>query len=77
MSGYAECPDCQKMRDDWLNAMIALDVKRVAQITGQAISHMAGKKNDPEFLGTDSELRPKKRKVLARRVQKGGGTSVR
>lgn len=70
-----ECKECQKMRDDWLNAMIALDVARVAQITGQALVHMAGNKDDPELHGADKGLQPKKRKVLARRVQKGSGAS--
>ena len=68
-----DCPDCQKMRDDWLNAMIALDVARVAKVTGQAVAHMVGVGNDIELHSTDSGLRGKKRKLLASRVQKSGG----
>lgn len=38
------CTECQKMRDDWLNAMIALDVARVAGVTVEAVKHMVAPK---------------------------------
>ena len=38
------CTECQKMRDDWLNAMIALDVARVAGVTVEAVKHIAKRK---------------------------------
>lgn len=35
------CTECQKMRDDWLNAMIAMDVARVAGVTVEAVKHIS------------------------------------
>lgn len=40
------CQTCKEMRDDWLKAMIDLDAKRVARLTGEGLRHMARRKPD-------------------------------
>ena len=34
------CETCSQMRLDWLNAMIAADVARLASVTVQAVKHI-------------------------------------
>jgi len=48
------CETCSQMRLDWLNAMIALDVKRVAALTAQALQHIVAPK--PNKDGTDGTV---------------------
>ena len=45
------CETCHQMRMDWLNAMIALDVAKVASITTQAVAHMVGADDGAEIRG--------------------------
>lgn len=39
---------CQKLRLDWLNAMIAADMARLASVTVQAVKHIVAPKEDPK-----------------------------
>lgn len=40
------CTKCQKLRDDWLDAMIARDVARLAKTTAEAVKHIIKPKDD-------------------------------
>ena len=48
------CEKCSQLRLDWLNAMISLDVKRVAALTAQGLQHIVTPK--PNKDGTDGTV---------------------
>ena len=48
------CEKCSQMRLDWLNAMIAMDVKRLASVTVQAVKHIVKPETGKD--GTDGTV---------------------
>lgn len=69
------CDTCSQMRMAYLEAMIALDVKRMAGLTVAAAKHMIGGEIEPEFQPARQPVDTSQRTPDADGIQAGGGVA--